>query len=602
MPDKKIIKHLKKIEPKQRLTNARYGGHKIVELNYPKGKYSKEDMEQLIKIQQQKYKSEPLMMMPTIRLKRGYRSVKAFSVDDDFHIDLYGEESDESEHFAIYIWKAFDNNGGSDEHNDCLFWAIVKSINKAEIKPSWATPKKFKKRLGLDRDDKVHISAMPEIEEALKININITGDHVYTSPHNNSKTANIKLVNGHYSYHSTKSQELIKTVPHKKQKILMAYESTNNVTVYSGESVETWSYEKYYEIKNNIFGDYCVVMCSNIDTIIEEYNEFHNNANVIKHKTDGLINYFECGGNHKNVALQLFYNFSKGVQDPESITELEEKWIKDAMIGGLIFGTKCNLKQAICYDMNSAYGYAMQFSGFKIPIKQGDFKCIDKLTDIVPFGIYRCNIKKSNDQNTNKLFRFNVHRKYTHIDIYVARKLGLQIDLINDGQANCLIYGAGKCINASKMFKTMIDYLYNLKCEKLTFAKRILTCLWGGLCEKKVISKTAFNPDQPYEIPADSELLGIRPTKKGDLILYAKRGKYFKTNYARMAPFLTAFVRKQMAYAIYPHKEHVHRCHTDSILSDVTISELDLSPAIGKWKIEHQGSCKIYNSMKVDWI
>jgi hypothetical protein len=131
----------------------------------------------------------------------------------------------------------------------------------------------------------------------------------------------------------------------------------------------------------------------------------------------------------------------------------------------------------------------------------------------------------------------------------------------------------------------------------------MITRLWGGLCEQNKIYKVVKDSNEnPYEIPEGCELLQIKPTKNGDLIMYSKRGRYFKLNYARFSPFLTAYVRKIMADAIFPHKEYVYRTHTDSILSSKPIQELKISPFIGEWKIENSARCIIHNSMDVDWL
>ena len=53
--------------------------------------------------------------MPTLRLDRGYRSIKSFGVNDDCHIDLYGEEFETTEYFCIYVWRSSDQEGGNDD-------------------------------------------------------------------------------------------------------------------------------------------------------------------------------------------------------------------------------------------------------------------------------------------------------------------------------------------------------------------------------------------------------------------------------------------------------------------------------------------------------
>tara|TARA_R110000851_G_scaffold80329_1_gene176825 strand:+ start:2589 stop:4385 length:1797 start_codon:yes stop_codon:yes gene_type:complete len=594
-------KNLKKIIPTQKLTNARYGKHKIVQLSYPKGHYSRSDMEKLITIQQEKYKGTDLIMMPSILLKRNYRSTKSFSVNDQVKIDLYGAESDYADHFVVYVWKAKQTAGGTDERNDCLYLAVMKSINKTELKSNWDKAYKWKKRLNLAREDKIDISHMPTIEDGLNININVTGDYTYTSPHTRAKTANVTLVDGHYAYTCKKSNELIKSISHRKQKLIYACVKIDDVRIYDGEKLQKCTLEKYYESKANLFGEYIVMKVHNEETLIKEYDEYYKNVEHIKKESNGLIDYLACGGSHKNAVLKLFYNMSRGIADPEPLTELENAWIVDTMKGALIFGTKCELDNATCYDMNSAYGSAMRNTGFKIPTKKGEFKSIDVLTDILCFGIYRCVVTPSKNNDIDKLFRFNSCNKYTHIDLYVARKLGLHIDLIIDEQANCLLYGPGTCVNAAKMFRTTIDYLYDLKAKKVIFAKRMLTALWGGLCQKNVTYKHAYNPDNILEIPSDCHIINMYPNAKGDVIEYCKNGQHYKYNYARFGVFLTAFVRKQMAFTIYPHREYVHRCHTDSILSSKPITELKISPVIGEWKVEKEGSCTIVNSIEVNW-
>ena len=139
--------------------------------------------------------------------------------------------------------------------------------------------------------------------------------------------------------------------------------------------------------------------------------------------------------------------------------------------------------------MNLTYPNAMQNTGFSVPIKEGDFSKITELSEIIPFGIYRCIINKSGNKHIDKLFRFNNHNKYTHIDITTAKTLKLQVNLIIDNEANCLLYGADKRINGFRLFKSYVNYLYPLKNDGVKFAKSMLNCLWGALCEKAVVYK-----------------------------------------------------------------------------------------------------------------
>ena len=68
------------------------------------------------------------------------------------------------------------------------------------------------------------------------------------------------------------------------------------------------------------------------------------------------------------------------------------------------------------------------------------------------YGIYRIKIEKSDDENINRLFRFNNLNYYTHINITDAKKFGLKISIIEDDQANSLIYSRDKCLRADQIF------------------------------------------------------------------------------------------------------------------------------------------------------
>ncbi len=595
---------MENIKPVHKLTNARYGKHKVVELNFPKRQYSKTDMEQLIRIQQEKYAGNPLTFMPAIHLDRGYRSMKAFTIDTpNVKIDLYDEESNKSDHFVVYVWKNNAKKGGNDDkHNDCLFYCFVKAINVNEMPDSWSKPYKWKKRLGLERDDQIDVKDIPIIENKLKCNVHVTGDCIYTSSCKFPRTANIKLVNNHYTYNNTKTNDLIKTaICFKEQKMLMCYECDDKVYTYDGVEFSEISIQQYWDYKSDLFGNIAILNCKVKENLQQEYEIYIQNMKSIKEASKGLINYWKSGGNHKRASLILFHNCTKGVADPEIITELEESWIMDAFTGGLIFGENIELDSAISYDINSAYPNILRKSCFRIPMKQGRFSSIDEFHDVIPFGIYRVRIHKSNNKDTDKLFRFNPWNKYTHTDIYTARKLNLKIELMKDDEANALLYGSGTCITSSVMFKNMVTLLYELKRKKVPFAKEVINSIWGALCEKNMIHKVIKQSGETFDIPEGCRIVNIRPHRDGHLVQYSYYGRYFKLNYARFAPFLTATVRKLMADTIYPYKEDVYRCHTDSILSSKPIPDIKLSTKIGDWKIDHSGKCKINSAMSVKW-
>jgi hypothetical protein len=586
-------------------TKAKFGGYGIISMSYPhrqKKMYSQLDIQKLVRMKQKEYGNDPrITFMPTLFLDRGYRSCKSITGDEKFTVDLYGNESEYVSHFVIYMWRTKPSTGGCDVsngYNDCLFKCLLKVITPREMGERWNTPTLFKRRLHLLRDDMVPLSLIPQIENQFKISINITGDHTYTSPHEHTKVCNLKLINEHYIHVHTKTA-LSKHLTFKRQKLLMCYvdTKTKRVDTYNGEELHNITMDDYYKIKNS-YGEYGTI-ASNSSAIIEEYEKYMEGEKQIRNLSKGKIRPLDMGIKEKDVTLRMFNDLTQGVH-PDLINELEEDWLHKSFKGGLIFGEFCEVDQAVVYDLNSAYPNALKSTSFSIPIKEGEFTKLKELGPIVGYGIYRCIISKSDDYNTNKLFRFNPENYYTHIDIASARQLGLDIELIIDDEANALLYK--KRIVGSRLFGTYISTLYDLKKKGCTMAKPLLNTLWGGLCERRKKYKSLTGITTHFNIPDNHTILAMSPLKDEDLICYSEQGHYFKTPYARLGPFLTAFVRKQMMTAILPIKDETYRCHTDSILTNSwNTNHIKIGKEIGQFKIEKQGNCIIKNAQTVTW-
>lgn len=599
---------LKDIVPVRKTTKVTIKGRPVYAIAFERqanGKmYTREHVEHLIAMEQKKLSGHPIKFMPSLKLKRDYRSMKSFSVDtNNIKIDLYGAESDEVEEFIIYAWNTSPKKGGnSNTKNDCLFIALLKALNLECIKETWNTPAKFKKRLGLQRNDMVPMEKITDIEKALRININITGEHTYTSSNRWQRTANISLENEHYTYKCLKTNELIKSTSYKSQILVMYYYSdAETITMYDGKNMKEINQREFFNLKHEVFGENAYVEAESIETLKEEHEEYLRKCSALKTETKGLIDYSTSGYSHKQAVLKLFHNKSKGIQDPEPLSELETEWLLQTFKGGLIFGEKCELRNAHAYDSNSAYSSIMRKSCFRFPVKQGDFTKITEFGDIIPYGIYRCVIEQNTDYKMNRMFKFNHFNKYTHSDIKIARSLNLTVNLIIDDEANALIYGAGKCVQGSVLFKPVIDFLYDLKLKKVPFAKNMLSALWGGLCEKSRIVKVTY--DETIDLPDGTEPTDIRPRINGIYVSYAKNNKHFKLNYARLGPFLTSAVRKMMIDVILPRIDHVFRVHTDSMLCDSPQNDIILSSDIGMFKLENPSPfCIVRNAMSVEYF
>ena len=611
---KKVVNKKLKIEEAKfeiKATNARFvSGQKVFALIYPVARYTKEQAENIIAYQQSRYSDKDIIFMPSLTLSRGPRPMKSFHVKTkNIAIDLYGEESNIIHQIVIYIWGAKPKVGGNDFNNDCLYNAILKCINIENFPKLWNNPAKFKKKLCLERYDKVSIEKITDIEIAFKININVSGDYYYTSGNLFTKTCNLSLIDGHYSIINNE-YKVNKTFCYKAQKLIVYYEDIDNCVCYDGTKLYTLDFDDLTLLKEDYFGDKCHVECfKKTEKDLKDFYEYWmKNSKAIYERTKGLIDYSVCQYNDKNVVLKLFDHFNKSIPNIEAITGNEELWIKESFTGSLQIGIKTELKSATCYDINSCYPNQLISNSFRCAVRGGEFKKIESIPDIISTGIYRCIIHKSGDYSIDKCFRFNIdYNKYTQNDINLARILGLKIELIVDDEANALLYGPNTCINGSILFKDMTELLYKLKSEKFEFAKSLLSSLWGGMAEKRKFTKVIG--DTEFIIPENTQISSITPSRKGAIKLqYYYIGGYFKTKYARLAPFLTSAVRLKLGKIIYKYKDNIYRSHTDSIITDIYIDELKISDKIGDWKIESiagtllkNRKCIIKNSNEIFW-
>ena len=141
-------------------------------------------------------------------------------------------------------------------------------------------------------------------------------------------------------------------------------------------------------------------------------------------------------GSTVKTALTLFNHFNKTIV-PEKIKQVESEWLQKSSYAALTWANKYE-GPAYAYDICSHYPALMSHKLMFFPIKEGTFHKIidDDIKERVPYGIYRCVIDI--DENAKQLFRYNQFNYYTHIDIQVAKELGLKITMIQDDQPNQL--------------------------------------------------------------------------------------------------------------------------------------------------------------------
>ena len=105
------------------------------------------------------------------------------------------------------------------------------------------------------------------------------------------------------------------------------------------------------------------------------------------------------------------------------------------------------------------------------------------------YGIYKCKIDRSKDDDLNRIFSFNYDNTYTHEDIESANRIGLKVKII-DESPNCYIYDKKDLMPMSEIFGDYMKFFFDLKIKKMPYSKMFLSHLHGFLAEKYRIKLT----------------------------------------------------------------------------------------------------------------
>lgn len=585
----KILKKFHKYKPDAKLLdNVKYVGNKIMRFRFDKGKNDKPyTIEEIQKISDKmsKYLEKKDIngkLMSSMNYgKLGWRSGYFANIGDE--VELYNPADSGVEYtntpdvrsFVIYTVMKPKAHGGNDHFNDCLYNSLHKMI--VNLEEYFESPESFKKYLGLKRCDKVPLSCIDKVEQKLRTyQINVRGDYIRTSVVKSEKVINLTLINQHYDIDKTigKKKALCRNISYQEKPILLYDKLT--FEIYDGVTKRIISKEERNYYQYDFKSPFTLIEREEQDeeiTIEEEYNKLIVIIDNLKKESGGLINLYKSGS-FKNAALDLFDRFTKFLNEPEEILQDEAMWIKESSMGALIWAEVFE-GELYKYDVKSLYPFLMTLSTLKFPIKRGEFQKLDKFGEFFQYGFYRCKISKSDDDNINKLFRFSKSNYYTSISLDHAKTLGLQIELIQDDQPNFLYYSRDKLITFNEVFKPYIDFMFTLKEKNVEKSKFILNILWGALCEVEK-KKYYCDIDKIINIEDDEEIFEIRPYKNNediDIISTHKNYKRYKTNYARLNPFLVSQGRKHMSNILYPIRESVKRIQTDGFLSTVKLHQ-----------------------------
>jgi hypothetical protein len=283
----------------------------------------------------------------------------------------------------------------------------------------------------------------------------------------------------------------------------------------------------------------------------------------------------------------LFDFVSKHIE-AEPILQDEAEWISYSGFGSIIWSEKGTYEKLYKLDAKSLFPSIYISHIAKLPIKRGQFLNIDEIDEFVKFGIYRAKVIPTKDEQYNKLFKFTKYNYYTSVDLQNAKKLGFEIELIKDDKPNFLYYSREKLITFKELFKKFTDILFPLKELGVKQSKFILNLLWGALCQ---IDKKKYYVQDEFEIDEDDEIIEIKPSiiNKGEIIIKtAKLNARYKTNFARVKPFMIANGRKIMSNFMKPHINNIKRVICDSI---ETIEPIHFNKDVKIGELKYEGVC-----------
>jgi hypothetical protein len=547
---------------------------------------------------------------------RWYSGSKSTLKDDPeiFSMNGYDEFDEDPEEYTMFRFHFFPSGaaaaagGAGDPNNDCLITCIQSLVQSHRRELDAA---ELKDILGLERDAKIPLSMIPQVEGYIRqktgsiYGINVTGDHAYTSSLPTTKKIRLVLTKEHYSVEKEAINK--KCIAFEDKQIVMYELVDDSIVCFDGADHYMIERELYDEFKSNPISSkvilvnryFCAATKRNIPgsseklmSMEEAFEYYIEMANELKAETKGAINFFRCGS-IKDMALHYFYQKVKSVQ-PDHVSNTEADWIRKASFGATTYWEPFQ-GQLHSYDINSHYPSIMTKNYNYFPIQEGEYCLVHSIPTKkskngtgykAQFGIYRCEItKQEGDTRPFKFFRFNKSNYYTNLDIDVARQYGLHVKMVDDGSPNFLCYTEDKLANGAFLFKHYMTELYALKERKVKGAKDILNVLWGALCEKRV-KKRKVDYDEELHMD-DAEMLSIYAT---DSKLHFRFLSYehgmFMTNFARVGPFVLAYGRDRLYHSFQKYEADIVRIHTDGFYITRQPEDIMTGTALGHLKYE----------------
>ena len=249
----------------------------------------------------------------------------------------------------------------------------------------------------------------------------------------------------------------------------------------------------------------------------------------------------------------------------EDVIFSEYEWLEKAVTGGYIDTYQKGIFDHVkAYDQKNSYNSVLMLPQFYIPTRIGDFEIrknylFQKSISNLSYGIYRCIVT-----GTHPFFRYNKNNYYTHFAIKIVADLGLKIDLIEDGQPNCLLWPQKKVIAGTRRPDTHFipkswsasrfvgDYIkvFNearLKHPECTILKSFSSTLHGYLVKEHYEPQLKIGINDPMpELPKVCEIIDVFDDGEFITLTIINHLRCYETPLARLKPFLYDRQRLEM--------------------------------------------------------
>lgn len=598
-------------------TNTTYKGQKLGRLFFNSTEpLSTDDVKQCVTTLSKQYKDMGIkgQFCVSCLYPFGWRSGEVFTIGEDARVydptEWYTGENVEFDEtctrFAVYVLGATKPEGGCNAYNDCLFQCIRQVYgNQDNMPPAINRPWKLKKLLSLGRNDKVPLDKLPIIEEHMpKCSITVYGDYEYISTKQAPMNIRLRLANEHYTVVNNENRTRTANARNKpvKKENVYSYQTKPTCKIYNGEEQDCTREELRTMMENY---DYIMISVKAGQSLKEARDKYTTFADDILRVTDNKVNLYKYPTT-AIASMDMFRYMSKMLKEPEHIDAIEGSILAKAFQGGLTYANKGYKGFGITYDVNSMYPSMMVDHYLQFPMAAGEPTTLtdadlndSKQAKYFKYGIYRAIVQKSGEINVDKFFKFNGDNHYTHFDLLLATELGLEFHLIQDGQFNFYYYHRSKLVSSQTIFSNYIEFFYKLK-QEYKPAKELLSCLWGALCQKED-RELYLKHNMEFSINAGLQITSIKPGNDDAMrIRYQNPDIIYKTDYARIGPFLTSYARLKLVRQIKPYASHIVRIHTDSFTLDENLPVIvKVGTLMGQYKVEYSGQIEIEHINKI---